>query len=117
VRSERDAAWLETLVWPEQDARVARLRAAINIARRNPPNVMRGHLLTGLSQLVVTAPKDATVVVFHIAVLGYVVPQSAREQFAATVNETGAEWISNEFLASSLPSQEGLRLRPQGGAF
>src|SRR5258706_3438213 len=37
VRSEQDAAWLETLVWPGQNERVARLRAAINIARRDPP--------------------------------------------------------------------------------
>jgi hypothetical protein len=96
VRSEHDAIWLETLVWPGQDERVARLRAAFNIARRNPPNVVRGDLLTDLAQLVATAPKDATVVVFHTSVLGYVLPQSAREQFAATVKETGAEWISNE---------------------
>lgn len=96
LRSERDAAWLETLVWPGQDARVARLHAAINIARRNPPNVIRGDLLTDLAQLVATAPNDTTVVVFHTAVLGYVAPQSAREQFAATVKKTGAEWISNE---------------------
>lgn len=96
VRSEHDAAWLETLVWPGQDERLARLRAAINIARRDPPDVMRGNLLTDLAQLVATAPKDATVVVFHTAVLGYVLPQSARQQFSAAVQETGAQWISNE---------------------
>jgi hypothetical protein len=103
VRSEHDAAWLETLVWPGQDERLARLRAAINLARYNPPNLVRGDLLTDLVQLVATAPKDATVVVFHTAVLGYVLPQSAREQFAATVKETGAQWISNE-SANVFPS-------------
>lgn len=96
VRSAHDAAWLETLVWPGQDERVARLHAAIKIARREPPNVVRGDLLTDLSKLAALAPKDATLVVFHTAVLGYVLPQSAREQFAATVKESGAEWISNE---------------------
>jgi len=96
VKSEHDAAWLETLVWPGQDERVARLHAAIDIARRDPPNVVRGDLLTELARLVAMAPKDATVVVFHTAVLGYVRPQSAREQFAATVKETGVQWISNE---------------------
>jgi hypothetical protein len=103
VRSESDTAWLETLVWPGQDERLSRLHAAINIARRDPPNVVRGDLLTDLVQLVATAPRDATLVVFHTAVLGYVLPQSAREQFAATVKETGAEWISNE-PASVFPS-------------
>jgi hypothetical protein len=96
VRSKSDAAWLETLVWPGQEERVTRLHAAINIARRNPPNVVRGDLLTDVVQLVAAAPKDATVVVFHTAVLGYVLPQLAREQFAATVTETGVDWISNE---------------------
>jgi hypothetical protein len=96
VRSEQDAAWLETLVWPGQDRRLARLRAAINIARHNPPNVVRGNLLTDLTQLMAAAPRDATIVVFHTAVLGYVLPQSAREQFAATVKKAGVQWISNE---------------------
>jgi hypothetical protein len=117
VRSERDAAWLETLVWPGQDARVARLHAAIDIARRNPPNVIRGDLLTDLAQLVATAPKDATVVVFHTAVLGYVVPQAVREQFAETVKETGAEWISNE-AAGVFPSiARGAPPSPARGRF
>jgi hypothetical protein len=96
VRSEQDAAWLETLVWPGQDERVARLHAAINIARQDPPNVVRGDLLTDLAKLAATAPRDATLVVFHTAVLGYVLPQSEREKFAAIVKRTGAEWISNE---------------------
>jgi hypothetical protein len=96
VRSEQDAAWLETLVWPGQEVRVRGLRAAINIARRDPPHVVRGDLQIDLARLMATAPKDATLVVFHTAVLGYVLSQSARLQFAAAVKESGAEWISNE---------------------
>jgi hypothetical protein len=103
VRSEHDATWLETLVWPGQNERVARLRAAINIARRDPPSVVRGDLLMDLAKLAATAPRDATLVVFHTAVLGYVLPQLAREQFAATVKQAGAEWISNE-ASSVFPS-------------
>ena len=103
VRSASDVAWLETLVWPGQDERLRRLHAAINIARRNPPNVIRGDLLTDLVRLMATAPKDATIVIFHTAVLGYVWPQSAREQFAAMVMETGVDWISNE-AANVFPS-------------
>ena len=109
VRSQDDAAWRQSLVWPGQDERIARLHAAIDIARRDPPNVVRGDLRTDLARLAATAPKDATLVVFHTAVLGYVLPQSAREQFAETVKETGAEWISNEapgvfpFIAKKAP--------------
>ena len=96
VRSELDMAWLETLVWPGQNERAARLRAAINVARRDPPKVVSGDLLIDLARVAATAPQDATLVVFHTAVLGYVVPRSAREQFAAVVKQIGAEWISNE---------------------
>jgi hypothetical protein len=117
VRSEQDAAWLETLVWPGQNERVARLRAAINIARRDPPNVVRGDLLIDLTKLAVTAPKDATLVVFHTAVLGYVLPQSAREEFSATVKKTGAEWISNEFPNVFPSIAKKARPSPASGRF
>ena len=117
LRSEHDAAWLETLVWPEQNERVAGLRAAINIARRDPPNVVRGDLLTDLPKLASTSPRDATLVVFHTAVLGYVLPQSAREQFAATVKQTGAVWISNE-PPNVFPSiAKAARSSPAAGRF
>jgi hypothetical protein len=117
VKSEQDTAWLETLVWPGQDERVARLRAAIDIARRHPPNVVRGNLLTDLAPLAATAPRDATLVIFHSAVLGYVSPASAREQFAATVRETGAEWISNEPPGVFPSIAKGVPPSPEGARF
>jgi hypothetical protein len=70
VRSESDAAWVETLVWPEQNEQLARLYAAINIARRDPRNVVRGDLLTDSVKLLATAPRHGTVVAFHTAELG-----------------------------------------------
>jgi len=96
LRSAEDVAWLETLVWPGQEARAERLRAAIALARRDLPNIVRGNLLTDLEPLIATAPKDATLVVFHTAVLPYVRPQARRDRFAATVRAGNACWISNE---------------------
>ncbi len=96
VRSEADTAWLETLVWPEQEDRVARLRAALEIARVDPPEVFRGDLFVDLEPLMEVAPKDATLVVFHSATLGYVSDQSRRDQFARNMHASRAAWISNE---------------------
>jgi hypothetical protein len=87
---------LETLVWPEHDERAERLRSAVAIGRLAAPRVVKGNLLTDLSPLIAAAPKQATVVVFHTAVLGYVAPQADRDRFAATVADTGTIWISNE---------------------
>ncbi|HYU13306.1 MAG TPA: DUF2332 domain-containing protein, partial [Stellaceae bacterium] len=94
LRSAEDAAWLETLVWPGQTGRAERLRAAIAVARLGLPNIVRGNLLTELQLLIATAPKDATLVVFHTAVLPYVTPQASRDRFAAIVQAADAFWIS-----------------------
>ncbi len=96
VDRDEDVRWLETLVWPEQSLRLARLRAAIGVARKITPRVVRGDLRRDLLDLVQDAPKDATRVVFHTAVLNYVLPQEDRDDFADMVRRTGATWISNE---------------------
>lgn len=87
--------WLETLVWPEHDERRARLRAALAVARRDPPRVLRGDLLTDLPDLAAQAPPDATLVVLHSAVLAYV-PAEVRAAFARTVTDLPGHWVANE---------------------
>jgi hypothetical protein len=62
-------AWLETLVWPGQEERAERLRAAIGIAQDDPPTVLKGDLVSDLHTLAISAPHDATLVIFHSAVL------------------------------------------------
>jgi len=96
VHSQTDVAWLETLVWPGQERRALNLRAAIEIARLDPPKVRRGNLLVDLPALAGLAPQDMQLVVYHTAVLGYVNSHSERDAFAKAVRRTGAVWISNE---------------------
>ncbi len=94
--SEDETGWLETLVWPGQAERAERLRAAIDIARSDPPRIVRGDLLTDLEVLMARAPMEATLVVFHSAVLAYVTSHERRDEFATTVRKANAVWISNE---------------------
>ena len=89
-------AWLETLVWPEEGDRLARLRAAMRIAAAHRPRVVQGDLLHDLPALAAEAPKEATLVVFHTAVLAYVRPREARAGFAGQVQSLCDFWISNE---------------------
>ncbi|MFJ6137621.1 DUF2332 domain-containing protein [Kitasatospora sp. NPDC092286] len=95
VRDEEDVRWLEALVWPEQTARLERLRGAVRIARADPPELVRGDLNETVRELVARAPEGATPVVFHSAVLSYLPPE-AREEFAATMRTLPGHWISNE---------------------
>jgi hypothetical protein len=92
-----DMAWLATLVWPEQLDRLARLRGAIDVARKFDPAVGRGDLRTDLTALAAKAPSDATLVIFHTAVLAYVQSQGERDAFARSCAKLGARWISNEW--------------------
>jgi hypothetical protein len=95
VRSDDDMHWLSCLIWPGEGDRQQRLAAAVAVARRDPPVVYRGDLLTDLCQLAAAAPADATLVIYHSAVLAYV-RQPDRERFSDTVQGLDAVWLSNE---------------------
>jgi len=102
VNSPTVTAWLETLVWPGQEHRTQNLRAAIEIARVDPPKVLQGDLLVDFPAIAALSPQDMQLVVYHTAVLGYVSSQSDRDAFAEAVRRTGAVWISSE-LPSVFP--------------
>ena len=92
-------AWLEILVWPEQDDRRARLRAAVDAARTEPPRLVRGDLLDRLTALLDRVPEGATPVVFHSAVIAYL-ETAGREHFhelmTGLVADGRCHWVSNE---------------------
>lgn len=79
VNSPAEMAWLETLVWAGQQHRAQLLRAAIEIARADPPKIRQGDLLADLPAIAALSPKDMQLVVYHTAVLGYVGSQSDRD--------------------------------------
>jgi len=90
-----DVAWLRALIWPGMDERRDRLGAAAAIAAREPAEVVRGDLVEQLPGLVDRMPADATVVVFHTAVLAYL-PAAAKERFTELVGGLPVRWISQE---------------------
>lgn len=96
VRNAEDVAWLECLIWPEQTARLAHFRAAVAIARADPPRVVPGDLTRDLPSLAAQAPADAHLVAFHTAVLSYVPDPAARTEFGRQVRALGATWVANE---------------------
>ena len=92
-------AWLENLVWPEQDERRARLRAAVEVARAEPPRLLAGDLLELLPDVVGEAAAYGPVVVFHSAVIAYLEPPDRVRfhELMTTLVEAGrCHWISNE---------------------
>ena len=90
-----DMLWLETLVWPEQQERRERLRAAIEIAKTDPPHLVAGDAVAAVAALAAEAPDDATLVVVTSGVLVYL-PAAQRAHFAEQVRALDARWISLE---------------------
>lgn len=123
VTSDDDMRWLECLVWPGEAGRRERLRLAVETARRDPPPVHQGDLLTDVPALARQAPRGATLVIFHSAVLAYVA-RAEREEFSRIVRSLDATWISNEApgVVAGAPLSAAARqdgyfvLRRDGGA-
>ena len=95
VTDDDDVHWLSCLVWPGEGDREERLAAAVAAARRDPPAIYRGDLLTDLPALAAQAPAGATLVIFHSAVLAYVAPEG-RRRFSGTVRSLPTVWLSSE---------------------
>jgi hypothetical protein len=99
VCSDEDAQWLLACVWPDHPERRRRLEAAISLAQENPPPVLAGDLAKDLPALLVQAPQDAQLVVFHSATLFYVTDEQ-KERFVQVLTEMSRNrdvvWISNE---------------------
>jgi hypothetical protein len=98
--SDPDAmAWLENLVWPEQDTRRQRLRTAVDVARADPPALLEGDLFDHLPRLLEEAEPHGTPVVFHSAVIAYL-EEPDRRRFHDLMTDLVASgrcrWISNE---------------------
>ena len=95
VTDPDDLHWLECLIWPEQEQRRERLRAAAAVVAAEPPLLVTGDLVDDLAELAAQAPPEATLVVFHTAVLGYV-DRATRRRFADLVQDLPGHWIANE---------------------
>jgi hypothetical protein len=99
VDDDEEVRWLESLIWPEEIERFEILHRAVAIAREHPAPVHAGDLTTHLAALAATAPADATLVVFHSAVIAYLDDDARarfREQLRAVAGSRPLVWLSNE---------------------
>jgi len=67
VTTDEDVLLLRSFVWADQWHRVERLRRAIDVARADPPELVRGDYVELLPQLLADRDPDALTVVFQTA--------------------------------------------------
>ena len=120
VRDEMTREWLRALVWPEHPDRLQLLDAALEVARRDPPTVVRGDLVDDLPPLAADAPPHAALAVTCTWTLAYLAPERRRE-FIATLAGLAASakrtvWLVAGEAESVLASLElGLGEAPPDG--
>jgi hypothetical protein len=116
VTDQDEANWLEACVWPDQADRFHRLVAAIDIARRYPPEVVAGDAVTSLAAGIDHVGAAGHPVVTNSWVLNYLTSQQ-RVAYLAELGRIGAErdlsWVYAEApsLIPELPNSPD----PKGG--
>jgi hypothetical protein len=71
VTDDAECRWLEACLWPGAPERTERLRAAIGLARRDPPLLERGNMLDLLPRVLGEVADDAVPCVLSTWVLAY----------------------------------------------
>jgi hypothetical protein len=113
VRDDEATRWLEACVWPDQHDRFERLRAALAMARANPPDVRTGDAVNDVAEIVrEVAATGAHPVVTNSWVLSYLTTDQ-RMAYLAELDRLGASfdlsWVYAESpaLVSGLPRPDG----------
>lgn len=87
--------WLRSLVWPGETEREARLVRCLEAVAAEPVLRVRGDATEALAGAVAQAPRDATVVVTHSAVLAYL-DTASRRRHLAELSRLGVRWTAQE---------------------
>ncbi len=89
VHDQVACRWLEACIWPLVPDRAARLRAAIRVARQDPPDLRQGHALELLPRVIDEVPPGVIPVIFSTWVLAYFTKDERRE-LGARLDAIGA---------------------------
>ena len=90
VSDDADVRWLRACVWPENLTRLARLDAAVEVARQHRDvRLLRGDVTQVLPSVLTDLPDNVVPCVFHSATLAYLDPQE-RDQVDGTLDSFGS---------------------------
>ena len=92
LHSEEGVRLLKAFVWVGQQQRLADLDAAIEVWRRDPPEIVVGDLVDELPRLLERRRGDAPLLVWETAVFGYL-PQERRERARDLIAEADCVFV------------------------
>jgi len=82
--------WLEACIWPDMPQRVSRFRAAVELARADPPEVRRGNAVDLVADAIRALPADGVACLDSTWVLAYFSPED-RAELARLLDDLGAD--------------------------
>lgn len=113
VTDDGEAHWLEACIWPDERDRFLRLRAAIEIARAEPPEILAGDAVTSLAAPIERLSRAGHPVVTNSWVLNYL-SRTDRVAYVAELDRIGREidlswvYVESPTLTPGLPWQTAL---------
>jgi hypothetical protein len=97
VTGEHGSRLLNAFIWPGRVERAQRLRQAISILRRDPPELVRGDYVELLPSLLAERDDEALTVVFQTASTGYIGAER-RAELRSLLEDAGRDgplgWVS-----------------------
>jgi hypothetical protein len=118
VTTDEGARLLEAFVWADQSARIERLRRAIDVVRREPPELIRGDYVDALPSLLRERTDGAQLLVFQTASTMYL-DRGASDRLRATLHNAAREEPVVFLTTGRAPGDDGFALeleRFPGGA-
>jgi len=118
--AEGDARWLLACVWPDT-GRLARTAAAVDLARRHPPRLLAGDMVTDLDAALDRFDRDMPLVVVTTSACGYLTVDQ-RRAFLATVERRARgrplAWLSTDApgVVEAVPVPPGIQRAGPSGA-
>ena len=98
--------WLEACVWPDVPHRLSRLRAAIELARLDPPELRAGNAVDLVADAVRAVPDDAVACLDSTWVLAYFSDEE-RHELHRQLDELGADraiaYVTAEYAQDGAP--------------
>ena len=104
LNNPENVLWLRALVWPEHDKRDKQLERAVEVARKNPPEIVRGDALQVLPDLIRQIGEGSELCVYHSFTLS-LATKAQRERLESILAQASARrnlhWISFEWAKDS----------------
>ena len=109
VTTADGARVLQAFVWPDQTARLERLQRAIEVAARDPPELIRGDYVAALPALLPDRVEGAQLVVFQTASTMYL-DRPGAERLRAALHEAGGHEPLVFVTTGRAPGDDGFAL-------